>query len=158
MHRHGPFSGLLGFSEGASVAATILIEDTRCHDSSLGIECAIFFCGAPPVMLGTNESAPCDIRAFDAKVDGVLVRIPTAHIWSESGDWFPGMGRDLAALCDKSLREDVVHALGHDVPGSTLSLPLAPGATGASPALPGTGWRESLRAIERTIEKATLKD
>lgn len=134
----GPFFGLLAFSEGASIAATILIEDARRHGGSLGIKCAILFCGVPPLDLNLDREQTASIRKLESAVDGVLVRIPTAHIWSNCGDWFPGMGKDLVALCDESTREEVIHNLGHDVPGSRSNECL----------------RETMRAIERTIEKA----
>ena len=138
IQKQGPFFGLLAFSEGASIGATILIEDARRHGGSLGIKCAILFCAVPPLDLNLDRNETASIRKLVPAVDGVLLRIPTAHIWSEGGDWFPGMGRELLALCDESTREEVVHSLGHDVPGSRSN----------------KGLREAVRAIERTIEKA----
>jgi hypothetical protein len=133
---YGPFSGLMGFSEGASVAATILIEDLRRHSQSLGIRCAIFFCGVPPLHLDLERTGR--IRRMERTVDGVLLRIPTAHVWSKGGDLHPDMGKDLMDLCDESTREEVMHQLGHDVPGSRSN----------------ESWPETMRAIERTIERA----
>jgi len=138
IQKQGPFFGLFAFSEGASMAATVLIEDARRHGGSLGIRCGIFFCAVPPLDLNLDLNEGVSIRKLEPTLNEVLVHIPTAHIWSEGGDLFPGMGRELMALCDESLREEVVHNLGHDVPGSRSNECL----------------RETIRAIERTIEKA----
>ncbi|KAF2868358.1 serine hydrolase FSH [Massariosphaeria phaeospora] len=137
---NGPFFGLMGFSEGASVAATILIEDLRRHGGSLGLRCAIFFCGVPPLELDLDLKRTDPVRALEFPGDGVLLQIPTAHIWSSGGGWFPDMGKGLLALCDKGTREEVIHDLGHDVPGSRSD----------------AYWRETVRAIERTVEKAKI--
>lgn len=141
---HGPFFGLMGFSEGASVAATVLIQDMRQHGGSLGIKCGIFFCGVPPLDLGLergSNSGNCgEIRPFEETVDGVLLRLPTAHVWSRSGDVHPGMGQGLVALCEKGVREEVPHDLGHDIPGAQSNV----------------AWKETIRAIERTIERARV--
>jgi hypothetical protein len=132
----GPFDGLLGFSEGASVAATILIEDARRQCASLKIRCAIFFCGVSPLDLdfdGTNGG----IRLLEPATDGVLLHIPTAHIWCDDSEWPTILGKDLATLCDASMSEHVVHKLGHNIPGSRSEQAL----------------RDTVRAVRRTIER-----
>ncbi|KAH8897430.1 hypothetical protein GQ53DRAFT_743129 [Thozetella sp. PMI_491] len=135
---NGPFACLMGFSEGASVAATILVEDYRRHGGSLGIRCGIFFCGVSPLHLDLDCADK--LRPLEAAADGVLLHIPTAHIWSKGGDWHAGMGEELVALCDDSTREEVVHGLGHDIPGSHSD----------------EYWRETIWAIERTVERAKI--
>src|SRR5262249_33193907 len=132
----GPFDGLVGFSEGASVAATILIEDARRNNHDLGLKCAVLFCGMPPVDLNLDLIGKA--RLFSPEVDGVMIHVPTAHIYSLAGKVCPGMGADLARMCYEDTREVFIHNLGHDIPGS-----------GSDESL-----REAVRVIERTVEMA----
>ncbi|KAM7205907.1 Serine hydrolase (FSH1) domain containing protein [Rhypophila sp. PSN 637] len=130
----GPFDGVMGFSEGGAVAASLLVEDTRRPFARF--RCGIFLSAARPpdpdnIMTGSD-------RRLDFYTDGVVLNIPTAHIWSPSGEICPGMGRNLALLCNQTLREEFVHLLGHQVPGSV-----------SDEFLSGT-----IKAIERTVERA----
>ncbi|KAM7213833.1 hypothetical protein V8F06_010765 [Rhypophila decipiens] len=130
----GPFDGVMGFSEGGAVAASLLVEDSRRPFARF--RCGIFLSAARPpdpdnIMTGSD-------RRLDFSTDGVVLNIPTAHIWSPSGDICPGMGRKLALLCNQTLREEFVHLLGHQVPGSV-----------SDEFLSGT-----IKAIERTVERA----
>lgn len=131
----GPFDGLMGFSEGGTVAAMMLIEDLR-HQSLGGIKCAVFFSAALPW-------DPDALRAGTAKhvdpaMDGCLLTIPTAHLWSRTiSSEDIRIHESLANLCEPSLREIYLHDLGHDVPGFKSE----------------DGLHGALRAIERTVEK-----
>lgn len=130
----GPFDGLMGFSEGGSVAAGVAIEDAK---QPFGhFKCAVFFSAALPAEPSLAREGT--IRPLDYAKDGVLINIPTAHIWSESGSIHPGMGRELAKFCNEALRSEYEHDLGHDVPGCRSDKGLA----------------ESIMVIERTIERA----
>ncbi|PFH62220.1 hypothetical protein XA68_14499 [Ophiocordyceps unilateralis] len=135
----GPFDGLMAFSEGASVAATLMTELARpdSQEPVPGIRCAVFFCGLPPLNLQLRQTDR-PIALLDSAVDGVSVRVPTAHIWSSAGQVLPDAGRHLAALCDPDTREELIHDLGHQVPGS----------------LSEKGLRQTVRVIERTLERA----
>lgn len=104
------------------------------------IRCGIFFCGLPPLRLGDVGSPPGTIRLLDPESDGTLLNVPTAHIWSQSGAISQGMGYTLLELSNKDAREEVMHGLGHDVPGARSDELL----------------RETVLAIERTIEKARI--
>lgn len=132
----GPFDGLVGFSEGASVAATLMIEDVPRQDHSHRFKCGIFFCGLLPILLQLDQDS--EIRLANPLVDGVLLRVPTAHIWSRNDKVLPGMSKQLVELCDKNSRGEVVHEIGHDVPGSSSDESL----------------KEAVRLILRTIEKS----
>ncbi|PHH70645.1 hypothetical protein CDD80_5876 [Ophiocordyceps camponoti-rufipedis] len=135
----GPFDGLMAFSEGASVAATLLAELARpdSDEPIAAFRCAVFFCGLPPLDLQLHKSGRA-IRLLEPAVDGVAVRLPTAHIWSGVGQVLPDAGRHLAALCDPDTREELIHDLGHQVPGSRSE----------------QGLRQTVRVIERTLQRA----
>ncbi|KAI0179004.1 serine hydrolase FSH [Hypoxylon sp. FL1284] len=136
VENQGPFDGLMGFSEGGTVAAMMLIEDAR-HCSFGGFKCGVFFCAATPwdpdlVRAGTLKRA-------DPDADGVLLKIPTAHIWSQTATVDESRVHEgLSRLCDEKVREVFLHDLGHDVPGAKSEKGLA----------------GALRAIEHVIENA----
>jgi hypothetical protein len=108
------------------------MEDSKHHFCDF--KCAILFCAPLP---SDPELAQRGIIS-DISAEGNMVNIPTAHIWSKAGEFHPGMGESLMRRCDPSMREEFIHNLGHEVPGS-LSV---------------EGLSGTLRAIERTIEKA----
>lgn len=132
----GPFDGVIGFSEGGRVAAMMMIREAQHATATL--KCGIFFCALSPIDLAAVLQKNGRIRLLNRAFDGILVNVPTAHIWSKSGDIYPGMGQDLVGLCQAGLREEVIHDLGHSVPGARGS----------------NGLKETIRAIERTIERA----
>ncbi|KAI0008227.1 serine hydrolase FSH [Xylariaceae sp. FL0662B] len=142
IHEQGPFNGIMGFSEGGTMAATILLEDARHGSLGEAIKCAIFFSAAPPFdpdlirQTGILKYA-CADEAGGNKIP--LINIPTAHIWSQTvGVNEMRVHQSLAQLCNEEVREVFLHELGHDVPGSKSDKGLA-----------GT-----LRAIEHVIENA----
>ena len=136
---NGPYDGVLAFSNGAGLAATLLIFQERKQSTQLSapplFKCAIFFCGGVPAdpndMLEKKE-----LRRL-APEDGVQTRIPTAHIWGRNDMIYPTFGPVLRSLCQKDLREEYVHNGGHDIPSSD-KLAVA----------------NSVRVIKKTIDKA----
>ncbi|KAH7310725.1 serine hydrolase-domain-containing protein [Stachybotrys elegans] len=131
----GPFDGIIGFSEGGAVAANMMIMDGQDDPPWCNFKCGIFFCALTPVDM---TSIAREMRSLSQAQDGILLKVPTAHIWAEGGDQYPDMGRELVDLCDGGLREEVIHSLGHEIPGSRSDEFL----------------RDTVRAIERTIERA----
>ncbi|KAI1392975.1 uncharacterized protein F4822DRAFT_426172 [Hypoxylon trugodes] len=129
---HGPFDGLMGFSEGGTVAAMMLLQDAR-HCSFGGLKCAVFFSACQPFDPDLVRSGT--IRQADPDKDGVLFAIPTVHIWSRTaGVEEIKVHESLSQLCDEKVREVFLH----DVPGSKSEKGLA-----------GT-----LRAIEHVVANA----
>ena len=75
MEREGPFDGILGYSEGATVAATLVLDEKRMWEEDgreRMIKCAIFFCGWPPLRLDGQGL----ILSDDTEQ---VVDIPTTH-------------------------------------------------------------------------------
>jgi hypothetical protein len=131
----GPFDGVIGFSEGGAAAANMMIEDAKNDPRWCEFKCGIFFCALTPVDV---TQVTDKVRHLSASEDGILITLPTAHIWSQGGDYHPGMGQDLVELCQADVREQVIHQLGHEVPGARSD----------------DFYKETMRAIERTIERA----
>ncbi|RYC59083.1 hypothetical protein CHU98_g7125 [Xylaria longipes] len=137
IHNQGPFDGLMGFSEGGAVAAWMLIENSKRRLTFGRFKCAIFFSAAVPFDPDVVRTGI--VKPVDPAIEGEMIKIPTAHVWSKENDVNDEAAQSLASLCDAKLRETFLHSLGHNVPGSKFD----------SEALAGT-----LRIIERTIERA----
>lgn len=136
--QEGPFDGVIGFSEGGRVGAMMMIREAQQPSSSSTLKCGIFFCALNPKDLEAVLQKDSTIRDLDHATDGILIKLPTAHIWSRAGGIHSGMGEDLIGLCQKGMREEVLHNLGHTVPGVRSSGSL----------------KETIRAMERRIERA----
>lgn len=132
----GPFDGILGFSEGGGLAASMIIEQFRNPNSVFTFRCGVFFSAMWPIDL--HEFQRSDLRNMDPISDGDLINIPTAHIWDPKDDLHPVVGSKARELCESSLVEEFKHGLGHEIPGTASTV----------------GVFESVRAISRTIEKA----
>ena len=133
----GPFDGVLGFSQGAILAATYLIQFSQNHPSRpLPFQCAIFFSGGVP--LDPQALGQGKLRQIDPKVTGALLKLPTANIWGRNDTAWPGSSEVLCALCDDLNRNVYIHNGGHDIPGAR-----------AEEAVQG-----SVRAIRRAIDQA----
>lgn len=76
MEKEGPFDGIIGYSEGATVAATLILHEQRCFEIE-GIEpmfkCALFFAGWPPM------SPDLDAMVLADESD-LMITIPTVHV------------------------------------------------------------------------------
>jgi len=133
----GPFDGVIGYSQGASLAATFLIGYSQQNPSSpLPFKCAVFFSGGKPldpVMLSKGK-----LELIDPTKTGTLLKLPTANIWGRNDTLWPGSSQVLSDLCDDSMRTVVLHDEGHDIPGAR-----------AKEAVQG-----AVRAIRRTVDKA----
>ncbi len=81
MEESGPFDAVIGYSEGATVAATLLLHEQRRFESK-GIKpmfkYAMFFGGWPPVDPDTHGMILSDMS-------DVRIEIPTCHISKSAG-------------------------------------------------------------------------
>ncbi|PYI14347.1 hypothetical protein BO99DRAFT_416880 [Aspergillus violaceofuscus CBS 115571] len=133
---NGPFDGVIGFSQGAVLAATLLIalanaNDTAPNNSNSNSDLplalrpllaeppfrfAVFLCGGDPFDLAALQEG--EIRLLRELPPGhsAWIRIPVVNCWASNDEDYPGMGPSLSALCDSGVNEQVVHAVGHGVP------------------------------------------
>ena len=100
----GPFDGSLGFSEGASAIASMMLR----QGNSSRFNFAIFFCGTPPLWNQVPGMVPADETTE-------RINLPTAHI---VGSRDPGFQGSLAPynLCNKDSRQVFDHGGSHTVP------------------------------------------
>ena len=111
---NGPFDGCLGFSQGAALAAMLIIRHQN-HQNRQNetFRFAIFVCAAVPhdeaaLQLGEN-------RLLHSALDGQVIRIPTAHI---VGIKDPNLvsALELSQLCQERGKAIFDHGGGHDIP------------------------------------------
>ena len=137
----GPFDGVIGFSQGASLAATFLIDhalsQTHSSTTSPPFKCAIFFSGGKPLDPLTLSKC-CALEFLDPTKTGPLIKLPTAHVWGRNDTLWPGASETLCGLCEEDMRAVFVHDEGHDVPGAR-----------AKEAVQG-----AIRVIRRTVDRA----
>lgn len=103
--QEGPFDVLMGFSEGAVLAATYLLTQKAGQVGS--IKAAIF--------LSSAETAD-ELEYMGIDPSKASIKIPTAHVWGSSDRKAPSGGKDLAALCEPIMCLTLVHDGGHELP------------------------------------------
>ena len=146
----GPFDGLWGFSEGASLAAILLIRQKRRHEEksrALGhstppplkplVRCAVFFSGPTPVDPPASGGDDKEPEPLDPASAGEPIRIPTAHVWGSNDREYVGPG--LTQLCQPEGCNVFIHGRGHEIPNGR-----EPGALNTA-----------VVAITKTIEAAS---
>jgi len=76
MEKDGPFDGIIGYSEGATIAATLILHEQRRFETQ-GIppifKCALFFAGWPPM----NPDLDAIVLADESDL---TINIPTCHV------------------------------------------------------------------------------
>ena len=105
----GPFDGLLGFSEGASVAANILIEQQRSSTVN-PFKFAILMCGVPPSRSGDQDF-------FLADEFSQIITTPTVHVLGAK-DLCRLASLALFNLCASGSASLYEHQQGHQIPRS----------------------------------------
>lgn len=74
--RDGPFDGIVGYSEGATIAATLLLNEQKRRDKEgrhPTFKCAIFFAGWPPMSPEADEIVYSD-------TSDLIIDIPSCHV------------------------------------------------------------------------------
>lgn len=107
----GPFDGVIGGSEGAGAAATVLVDCLRMSEKAgtpSAMKCGIFFVGAPP--LEPNRPGWLLSDETDERIT-----VATCHVLSEQ-DPLILPARALYNLCEPSVRRQILHERGHIIP------------------------------------------
>lgn len=100
----GPFDGFIGFSQGATLAATCLIR----HPRNAQLKCAIFVCASPAVDADGG-------RYILADEPHETIAIPTVHITGFQ-DPLRKAGLALYNICDSKTATHFEHGKGHLLP------------------------------------------
>lgn len=107
MSSEGPFDGIIGFSNGALLAANMIIEDTRLGTLDPNLKLVILL--SPPRIdnLGFSKG----------KVDEILIHLPSAHVWGSNDTICSDTPSIIADICARDVRSTFVHNCGHEIPG-----------------------------------------
>lgn len=113
--QEGPFDGIMGFSQGAALAAMLIIR----HNSSIHGErdtlsqVGVFICAAIPHKEAALRSGV--VEFLDPAVDGQPVKVPTANIIGKKD---PNVvnGVTLGHLCQERGKVVFDHGGGHEIP------------------------------------------
>jgi predicted esterase len=103
--------GIIGFSEGAGIAASLIVEETKRQKATGRIprlKCAVFMSGMPP-MDSTSG------RYLLQDQDGELISIPTFHIMGSQDAMISGV-MALYNVCDPDTADLFDHGGGHIIP------------------------------------------
>lgn len=127
----GGVDGIIGYSEGAMVAATMLVDQERRfrqHGQPRRLKMGIFFTGWPPMEPSGNRVL------FADEVEERIV-VPSVHVIGSSDPFLPG-ALGLCAVCDEDKALIFDHGKGHTIPRDTQTV------------------KELADAIRRTMVKA----
>ncbi|KAG5988680.1 hypothetical protein E4U43_004672 [Claviceps pusilla] len=105
--------GILGFSEGAIVAASTLLEEKRRWEEEgipRQLKCGIFFGGWPPISLRGGRGS---VLLADESED--VIDVPTCHVVGCEDPFIDG-AMALYSMCDQDSAEFFDHGNGHFIP------------------------------------------
>ncbi|KAE8374945.1 hypothetical protein BDV26DRAFT_283842 [Aspergillus bertholletiae] len=111
---HGPFDAVMGFSLGAALAMTLLLNHIHVGLPTVPFKCAIFLCGTLPCDWASLKGG--QVRLSSASANAPLVHIPTVHFWSPDDVDYPRQSQMLLGMCDPATRVEVTHHAGHAMP------------------------------------------
>ncbi|WPH04275.1 Hypothetical protein R9X50_00716400 [Acrodontium crateriforme] len=111
MDLEGDVEGIIGFSEGSMIAASVILEEQRRfleHGIEPRLKCAVFLSGWPPVSTTDGRFVMCDESEE-------MINIPTLHVMGATDPMIPG-GLTLYNMCNMDNAEMFDHGNGHLVP------------------------------------------
>lgn len=105
----GPFDGVIGFSQGAALAAMLLARD----DFPLPFSFAVFICGGPPFREESLRDG--NVEYVDTSPHSGILKLPTAHLIGAQDQAMPECLK-LVNACREQMRTVFDHGAGHQVP------------------------------------------
>ncbi|KAE8314863.1 serine hydrolase FSH [Aspergillus transmontanensis] len=113
----GPFDGIIGFSLGATMALSWLVNWYQANGSDVApFKVAVFFSNARQPY--DHDALAMDRIAYlNSTQIGKVIDIPTAHIWG-SADPQAEEAQRAVNFCDSERRSIFVHGKGHEIPSS----------------------------------------
>ncbi|KAL6706256.1 hypothetical protein ACN47E_005991 [Coniothyrium glycines] len=111
MEKEGPFDGIVGYSEGATIAGTLLLHE-QMRERNEGrlpmFKCALFFGGWPPMTPTLDGLVLSDASEL-------MIDVPTCHIIGSLDPYLHG-NLALYNICDPDTAFIFDHAKGHTLP------------------------------------------
>lgn len=129
---HGPYDGVISFSQAGGLVGTWIIQQLRAGKPSFS--CAIFLSAGSPAVDFDSLREGNVVVLPPTRMAGII-NIPTAHVWG-SRDPYANVAQELSSLCRPDMKSVFVHAGGHEVPGA--------------------GSKEAVTSIVNVIRRTTL--
>jgi pimeloyl-ACP methyl ester carboxylesterase len=122
---HGPFEGVIAFSQGAQLAATYIVhKKLENHAAEPVFKCAILF--SPLGIYDPKEWITSGtVRKMDFATDGYVISLPSLVVWGEKDQW-KEESEGVSKLCDQETLITFVHTGGHEIPGIGLKEAVGP--------------------------------
>ncbi|KUJ13245.1 uncharacterized protein LY89DRAFT_753811 [Mollisia scopiformis] len=114
----GHFDGVLGFSQGAYLAAIYVVwkaQQDGTTEFRLPFSCLLLF-SAVRVHNPRAFEERGEIEVLDPNLAKEFIQIPTVLIWGSSDEW-KEESVALSKLCNPRLTTVFVHSGGHEIPG-----------------------------------------
>ncbi|EEH41413.2 hypothetical protein PAAG_02976 [Paracoccidioides lutzii Pb01] len=111
MDKEGDIEGVVGYSEGALIGASLILEEQRRYEElgrPVGIKCAVFLSGWPPFDPKTGKLLLSDGGSE-------LIKIHTCHVLGANDPFIDGC-MALYNICDPDTANIFDHGHGHTVP------------------------------------------
>ena len=109
VNAEGPFDAIMGFSEGASLAASFIASQKNWSEDSPPFKCAVFICAG-----GAWDSQGQGKQLQPSDLDD-LIHIPAANIMGSKDEHY-AQSFNLSQGCDIRTREIFDHGGGHEIP------------------------------------------
>ncbi|OCK83580.1 hypothetical protein K432DRAFT_290762 [Lepidopterella palustris CBS 459.81] len=112
LESEGPFDGVIGFSQGAALAASIMLHRSMAFET-LPFRFAIFLCSGLPF-----SPLPSTVRRMHPQLDQARIDIPTADMYGKQDTEYYDQSKNLVKFCNPASCFTVEHPGGHEVPRS----------------------------------------
>ncbi|KAK5663305.1 hypothetical protein OQA88_3733 [Cercophora sp. LCS_1] len=113
LERNPDIDGILGYSEGATLASTIVLEEIRRCEAEgrpRQIKYGVFFAGWPPIQLRSNT-----VQFMLADECDSVLNVPSCHVIGCNDPYVHG-SMALFSLCDEDTAVLFDHGGGHTLP------------------------------------------
>lgn len=109
---HPPYDGILGFSQGALLAAAVLVEQSRDLAGTISppIRCGVLICATLP------SRALAELKVTPESEN--VVRVPTFHVCGRHDEYYEESIK-LSRFCEPAKRQIYDHGGSHEIPRST---------------------------------------
>lgn len=111
---NGPFDIVIGFSLGAALTASLLLQPCLEENVMGQIKSALFICGSLPC--DWNQLQRGEVALLEAEGVGRVIQTPTVHAWSLQDVEHSEQSKKLVRMCGERTRIEVIHSAGHNVP------------------------------------------
>ncbi|PGH05128.1 hypothetical protein AJ79_06876 [Helicocarpus griseus UAMH5409] len=122
LDEEGDIEGIIGYSEGALVGASVILEEQRRFETigrPVGIKCAVFLSGWPPFDPKTERFILSDAGSCE------MIKIHTCHVLGANDPYIDGC-MALYNICDPDTANIFDHGHGHTIPqGDRIQAELA---------------------------------